>query len=124
MGEEMTQLRYRYSNIGSYDAPCLHVETYTVLRQTPKGVWIDHWAGEKFLNETGEYNGSRYAYPTLPEALEHYMARTRKHLKIMASRIARAEAGLGLASELAKRIGPLNPNGFESAQTRSLLEFL
>ncbi|GBG14596.1 uncharacterized protein NMK_2195 [Novimethylophilus kurashikiensis] len=99
-----------------------------VVKVTPKGVWlVYYWAGESLesvLNETAK--GSvvmlrerrfvrldavrRYAYPTEKEAMEGFVARKRRQVKILQSQLRTASEALAAGEfELKTRFAPEVP---------------
>jgi hypothetical protein len=87
----------RYSYVIDADAdrygttdPQLEMRWWAVERYTPKGAWV---CGQ-FVLLTGR---KRWACPTEQEALESFIARKRKHIRILSSQLSRAQADLALA---------------------------
>lgn len=82
----------------------IELEEFRVIRTTPKGVWLAHhdlWphdpdvkTGETFvLNGTGR----RFAHPTRELALQSFIARKQRQIKILRQQLTRAETALRLA---------------------------
>jgi hypothetical protein len=69
-----------------------------VVKVTPKGFWLDYYGSRKFVRAEAR---KRWAYPTKQEALESFIARREKQLKILRSQISESTLFLGMA--LAKR---------------------
>jgi hypothetical protein len=81
--------------------PQLHVNEYDLLKETPKGYWIGYgslgvsmYNWKKWVSKTSR---KRFAYPTKEEALENYIKRTEKRLKILEWQVQECEIGLKLA---------------------------
>lgn len=72
-----------------------NLEAYRVLKETPKGVWLDapssDWKDRRFVNRSSR---KRFACPTIEEAIESYKARKRRQIGIMKSRIKMVEEAL------------------------------
>ncbi|TPL42664.1 MULTISPECIES: hypothetical protein [unclassified Mesorhizobium] len=72
---------YRYEDSSS-STPSIHLRRFRVLRETPKGVWLDDWSRERFVLKDAN---KRWAYPTIELARESFLIRKRRqvqHLKI------------------------------------------
>lgn len=69
---------------------------YRVLRHTPKGVWIAHWGGKKFVLKEAR---RRFAAPTVAEAKRDFIARKNRQISIYAARIGTAEKALALIED-------------------------
>ncbi len=69
----------------------VELDTYRVIRATPKGVWLDSRMGERFV-----LRGSRkqYACPTKEAALASFMARKRRQIRILEGQLQRAREAL------------------------------
>ena len=70
--------------------PKLEMWWFTIDRATPKGAWVCN----RFVLLTAT---KRWACPTEEEALESFMARKRKQIRILSIQLARAQADLALA---------------------------
>lgn len=71
------------------------LEAYRVIKETPKGVWIDapsnDWRDRRFVNKGAR---KRFACPTVEEAIASYKARKRRQIAILKSRIKKVEEAL------------------------------
>lgn len=78
------------------------LHTYPVVKHTPKGTWIEHCFGRKFV-----LRGARrkYAHPTKEEALESFRARKRSQIRILRNKLERAERALRIADERSNTVG-------------------
>ena len=68
---------------GSY----VSVRTYPVVRETPRGVWLESagdYGQDRFVLRDAR---KRFACPTLNEALESFRARKERQLKILTAQI-------------------------------------
>lgn len=74
----------------------VHLQEYRVLKHTPKGVWLDHWQGKKFVLKDAR---RRYAAPTVAEAKRDFIARKNRQISIYAARIETAEKALALIED-------------------------
>lgn len=99
--------------------PQLQVNEYDLLKETPKGYWIGYGSLNEALrnNKKGVYywkkwvsktSRKRFAYPTKDEAIENYIKRTEKRLKILEWQVMECRVGLDLAK--AKKDEILNAN--------------
>lgn len=92
------------------------IDTHSVIKRTPKGVWVYLWgylrpsARErvlqvkpshdiKFILETAN---KRWAWPTEEEALKSFLSRKRRELEILRSRVFDAEEYQNIAQEALK----------------------
>lgn len=67
---------------------------YPVIKNTPKGVWLAVYGDAKFVLRDAR---KRYACPTIEEALKSFIARKKKQIAILSSRIEEARDGIQLA---------------------------
>lgn len=73
----------------------LRLEMYEVVKHTPKGVWIYlGWEGKRFVLRDAR---KRFACPTKEEALESFMARKRRQIRILTAQRKNAKEALRLA---------------------------
>lgn len=72
-----TWYRYEESHHGERG---IVVREYEVLRETPKGVWLDVDDGERFVLLGAR---KRYACPTMREAQDSFIARKRRQIRIL-----------------------------------------
>ncbi len=99
---DMTKLLYRYEGThwGDEGGPVssrLYAHTFHVVKETPKGCWIDVYGKRKFiLNDAVK----RYAYPTKELALQSFIARKRRQCAILRAQLKNAEGLLAYASVL------------------------
>lgn len=68
------------------------LETFEVVRETPKGCYISVYGEEKFVRNDAK---KRYAYPTVEEAMANFRARTARCITILRAQLRQAEAYLG-----------------------------
>lgn len=78
-----------------YGQPVL--STFNLVKETPKGYWIDVWMGNKWVSKYGK---RRYAYPTKEEAIQSCIARTNKRISYCRRDLRVAESGLRKLEEL------------------------
>ena len=89
--------------------PKLELRDYDLIKETPKGYWIGYGfyipnnlrGNAKWVSKTGR---KRYAYPTKEEALENYIKRTQKRIKILERQAWTCKITLGLAENMQKRL--------------------
>ena len=75
----------------------IDVEAYPVLRRTPKGVWIRYALQEKFILDTAK---KKFAHSTPELALESFIARKTRQIKLLESQMSKARRALQLAEDL------------------------
>lgn len=99
---------YRYtdgryaSTLDEYERPVgggrafLHLHTFPVIRETPKGVWIELWPHGplRFVLRGAR---KRFACPTQEEALESLRARKTRQQQILAAQLRHVADVLALA---------------------------
>lgn len=69
---------------------------YRVLKHTPKGVWLEHWDGKKFVLKEAR---RRFAAPTVAEAKRDFIARKNRQIGIYSARIETAEKALTIINK-------------------------
>lgn len=106
---------YRYEAVsyaslsydGDYVVPLipnikLQLQTYNLIKETPKGYWIGYgFPIEGKLSSKGRWVSKtarkRYAFPTKEEALNNFIKRTEKRLKILSTQADHCKYSIGLA---------------------------
>ena len=122
----MTNFLYRYEDqtyslgVDQFDDPLpgynlkLELRSFKVLRETPKGVWIEAYSvnGERFVKL-----GTRkqYAHLTKEDAKTSYLFRKRKQIMILSGQLEKAERALQLGENLT------NLDNHETKEERNLL---
>lgn len=109
---------YRYEAVqyaslgwdGDYEIPSipninLQLRTYNLLRETPKGYWIGYGCLEiGSLRSEGIWvsktSRKRFAYPTKEEALDNFIKRNQKRIKILKGQIESCEIAVMLAKKI------------------------
>lgn len=70
----------------------IYCQEYSIIKRTPCGAWINTWAGQhKFVNLNAN---KRYACLSKEDALTSFIARKKRQIKILSSRIDDAKAFL------------------------------
>lgn len=93
-GEKEVWYRYDYISLndGRVD---LWLRTFPVVRRTPKGVWVKpEYEPKKFILTNAH---KRYACPTKDEALESFIKRKEKQLRLLSAQVKNIESALALA---------------------------
>jgi hypothetical protein len=82
--------------------PYLHIHEFPVLRETPKGVWLDlgGWMPPRFVLRDAR---KRYACPTKAEAWESFVARKRAQLRILTAQVAHVEEVLRMVPDATRQ---------------------
>jgi hypothetical protein len=78
----------------------IYVDEFPIIRETPKGVWIDVSYGgdpEEFKRFVLNEAHRRYACRTKEEALESFIARKKAQIRILNGQLKTAEMALMLA---------------------------
>jgi len=89
----MTELFYRY-DFYNIVRVTLELNTFEVLRHTPKGTWLDMgYENKKWVLRDAR---KRFAHPTKEEALVGFLARKRRQLKILKTQVTNVEAAIRL----------------------------
>lgn len=103
----MIQKLYRYVQVNyappidEFDNPrgegrtSIEMQTFDVIKQTPKGVWINDFSGKKFVNLTAR---KKYACLTEAEALTSFIARKNRHISILTAQLKSAQKSLHIAN--------------------------
>src|SRR3954471_1481851 len=99
---------YRFEAIERGEAkiipdPHLILRLLYLVKETPKGYWIAmgdpnrlHVAFKKWVSKTAK---KRYAYPTEEEALNSFILKKKRQIKILKYMLARAQADLSIGIE-------------------------
>jgi hypothetical protein len=79
--------------------PKLELRDFDLIKETPKGYWIggksfEHIIWKKWMSKTSK---RRYACPTEKEALDNFILRTEKRIKILDRQLQSCKIGLNLA---------------------------
>lgn len=75
----------------------VHLYAYRVAKETPCGVWLDTFAGRRFVLRDAR---KRWACPTKEEALESFRARKERQLKILRAQVRHVEECLVSAASV------------------------
>ena len=70
---------------------------YPVVRETPKGVWLEKYGERRFVRREGK---KRFACPTFEEAMASFLARKAAQVSILTAQIRHAETAISLAQYL------------------------
>ena len=91
-----------YSNgVDQFDNPLpgyklkIELHTYRIIRETPKGVWINDYGKDRFVLLTAK---KKFACRTKEEALESFIARKNRQIGILSAQLEKAK----LAKRFAK----------------------
>lgn len=79
----------------------IRLTEYTMVRETPKGYWIDEdgWHKKYWVSKTGK---KRQAYPTKEEAMNSFVIRTRRRRAILQSHLNSCNEALELVNTIKK----------------------
>lgn len=92
---------------GDYESPKfpnpkVQLRTYNLFKETPKGYWIGYGSlNEGKLRSQGHWisktSKKRFAYPTKKEALENFIKRNERQIKILEFNIWFCKAAISIA---------------------------
>lgn len=82
---------YEYSGVRVWE------QKLEVLKETPKGVWLDDWGNRRFVLRDAR---KRYACPTRQEALESFIARKRRQRELALGTAERAKGAMEEAQSM------------------------
>ena len=99
--------RYEWQEYASHDYdgelisplfpnPKLELRTYDLIKETEKGYWIGY-KGFSFKKWIPKKSKKRYAYPTKEEALQNFIARTKRRVDILKRQIDCCKIAISLA---------------------------
>lgn len=71
--------------------------TFDMIRETPKGYWIDDNIREKWVSKTAK---KRYAYPSKEEAMKSFLARKKRQSITLKTQVKVAKASLKEGREM------------------------
>lgn len=85
--------------------PSVELRKYDMVKETPKGYWIGYvspigrrigeWA--RWVSKTSK---KRYAYPTKEEALNNFIKRSEKRVKILKHQVTFTEIAINVAKQI------------------------
>ena len=76
--------------------PKLELTTYDLLKETEKGYWIGN-KGFSFKKWIPKKSKRRYAYPTKQEAMDNFITRTERRIKILQRTLDCCKIAISLA---------------------------
>lgn len=77
--------------------PKIELMTYNLHKETPKGYWIGYGHPDEIHGDSrwvSKTTKKRYAYPTKAEAMNNYIKRTERRIKILESHLLKSKYGL------------------------------
>lgn len=84
---------YRMDATQFTDSTRLNMVSYDVIKETPKGYWIDIWP-KKWVSKNGK---KRFAYPTQEEAKISFIKRRERQVTILSNQLKNAKLELEMA---------------------------
>ena len=83
-----------------FPKPILELSTYILSKETEKGYWIKikNWDTHLFQKWVSKTSRKRFAYPTKEEALESFIKRTKRRIRIIKWQIQCCELSLEQAN--------------------------
>lgn len=91
----MKMYRYKEVRYSNYILMLVKME-FEVIKETPKGYWIDNYGKKRFVLKDST---KRYACLTPEDAFISYQARKKRQIKILEAKLAEAKAALRLIVE-------------------------
>lgn len=88
---------YNKHSIPDFNLRC---EEYEILKETPKGYWIDYFPSKKFVLKSSPNTKRRFADSTKSEALNSFIKRKEKQQKILESQVYEVKISIRMAKEL------------------------
>jgi len=93
----------------SFPNPKLVLRTYNLYKETPKGYWIGYgyYQPEKLRSQgiwVSKTARKRYAYPTKEEALNNFIKRNEKRIKILTRQLDVCEINVRIANQELKKL--------------------
>jgi len=76
----------------------LFVSEYYVIKETPKGVWIESYGTKRFVLHDSR---KKFAHPTIESARESFIYRKKRQIKILSAQLKNAQQALECAMEQA-----------------------
>jgi len=90
---------------------------YDILKETPMGYWINKWSGSywreitkedmKWVSKDGK---KRFAYPTKEEAIQSFIFRKKRQIKILSYQLSKAKNHLHIAEKEIKNVESIDRN--------------
>ena len=102
----MIKLLYRYDDIVMMTTVKTLLRQFTVLRETPKGYWVNEGynqycpeINEQYKKWVSKTSIKRLCYPTKEEAFKSFLARKKRQLLILKGQIRMVEIACKLKDE-------------------------
>lgn len=80
----------------------VRLKEFTVLKETPKGYWID--TGNKSKKWVGKDSKSPFAVLSIEQALENFVLRQQRSIRIMQHQIEFAKLGIACAKQHQEKV--------------------
>jgi hypothetical protein len=84
----------------------VHLFEYTVVKETPKGVWLALFEFSSLKRFVLLDARKKFACPTKEEAMESFLARKRKQVKILSNQLRHVKEAIQIAEDLCRKISP------------------
>ncbi len=86
---------YRYEDVLTTEGVRLYLIKYKLVKKTPKGYWICHeWESDTARRWVSATARKRFAYPTEKEAIDGFIARKKRQIKILEANLRHAKVAL------------------------------
>lgn len=79
---------YRFHDFPAYRGAHITLFDFAVLRETPRGYWIDVWGKKKWVSKTAR---SRFAYPEIEKAKTNFKKRKERQLGFLKLKVTHVE---------------------------------
>ena len=94
---------YRYTDILQGDVDYTYVKVYLgkyfIIKKTAKGIWINYLGTKKFILLSAR---KKFACLTSEEAIESYIARKERQIRILSNQLNNAKSALSQAEAIEK----------------------
>lgn len=90
--EAWANTAFLFEGAGTFQDTQVFLDVYNVIKETPKGVWIDRpYDKKKFINLS---HRKKWACPTIEQAKESFVKRKEAHIRILLEQLKTAQEGL------------------------------
>ena len=89
---------YRIKGQATFDGEAIFIDSFPVLRHTPKGVWVQaSWREEKFIAHSWR---KKWAHPTVEEAIESFRRRQLRRIEILEAQLNATRIRLDIIKQI------------------------
>ena len=91
---------YRYDSTQTTNGVSVWLQTHQVIKQTPKGTWIDVYGKKRFILKSAR---KHYTCETIELAKESFIARKNRQIRILKHQLRNAQLAIEEINENAMR---------------------